>query len=74
MTEHQVNDAKETNRWAPWWVYLVVILGVNSLRQVVMPAGTLPEWAVVLIALVSSAFLFGAITVVYRASGRSDPR
>jgi hypothetical protein len=56
--------------WAPWWVYVGVILGVNYLRQLVMPVGTVPEWMVVLIVLALSAALFVASTAVYRAVGR----
>jgi hypothetical protein len=56
--------------WAPWSVYVGVILGVNYLRQLVMPVGTVPERAVVLIILALSAALFVAGTAVYRAGAR----
>jgi hypothetical protein len=54
-------------RWAPWWIYLIVLLGANYLRQLVMPFGTIPEWAVVLVVLAGSVVLFGVVTVTYRA-------
>jgi hypothetical protein len=40
-----VNDsvpARGDRKWAPWWVHLVPILGVNYLRQIVVPFGTVP--------------------------------
>ncbi len=58
------------SRWAPWWWYAVVILGVNYLRQLVVPVGTVPEWAVVVIVLATSAVLFVAVTAAYRVSRR----
>jgi hypothetical protein len=63
-------QAPPLRQWAPWWVYLGVILGANYLRQLLMPAGTVPEWTVVLIVLALSAALFVASTAVYRATGR----
>jgi hypothetical protein len=53
-------------RWAPWWVYVIIILGANYLRQAVMPFGTVPEWAVVIIALTLAGILFVLITAIYR--------
>ena len=67
------NHASQTRtgtRWAPWWLYLTVILGANYIRQALMPAGTLPEWAVVLVVLAMSAGLFAVSTVAYRLYGR----
>jgi hypothetical protein len=55
--------------WAPWWIYLIVLLGANYTRQLVIPFGAIPEWAVVLVVLAGSALLFGIITVAYRVSG-----
>ncbi len=55
-----------SDRWAPWWWYVVTILGVNYLRQAVMPVGTVPEWAVVLIVVAMAAVLFVAVTWIYR--------
>jgi hypothetical protein len=63
--------------WAPWWWYLVAILGANYLRQLVMPVGTVSEWAVVLIVVAMSAVLFVVVTWVHRATqsgiGRRAP-
>jgi hypothetical protein len=62
--------APSTDRWAPWWVYLVPILGINYLRQVVLPFGTVPEVVDVVLALSIAAVLFVAITAAYRAYRR----
>ncbi|MGH9251357.1 MAG: hypothetical protein ACRD0W_17820 [Acidimicrobiales bacterium] len=71
MTEQQqIRQKPATKKWAPWWWYIIVILGVNYARQVVMPVGTVPEWAVVLIVLGISAVLFVATTAVYRVASR----
>ncbi|HYZ67427.1 MAG TPA: hypothetical protein VE666_06420, partial [Mycobacterium sp.] len=56
--------------WAPWWLYLVVILGANYARQAVMPFGAIPEWAVVLVVLAGSAALFAIVTAAYRLARR----
>ena len=55
-----------SGKWAPWWWYVVTILGVNYVRQVIMPVGTVPEWAVVLIVVAMAAALFVAVTWAYR--------
>ncbi len=69
MTEQQqIRQESATSNWAPWWRHVVVILGVNYLRQMIMPVGIVPEWAVVLIVLGISAALFVATTAVYRAA------
>jgi hypothetical protein len=58
------------DRWAPWWVYLIIILGANYLRQAILPFDTVPEWAVVLIAITISGILFVAITAVHRIANQ----
>ena len=69
-TDQQLRQ-KSGTKWAPWWWYVIPILGVNYMRQGLMPVGTVPEWAVVLIVLAVSAALFVAITYAYRVSSRS---
>jgi len=66
-TDQQLRQ-KSGSKWAPWWWYVIPILGVNYVRQGVMPVGTVPEWAVVLIVLAISSVLFVGITYVYRSS------
>jgi hypothetical protein len=55
--------------WAPWWVYLVIIVGANSLRRAALPDGSTPTVRVAL-ALAVSAVLFVIITTTYRAVAR----
>ncbi len=67
-----------SRRWAPWWTYLVVILGANHLRRAGGVEGSTPATRVVL-ALAIAAALFVAITVLSRAltargSRRTDDR
>jgi hypothetical protein len=57
-------------RFAPWWVYLLPIIGVNYLRQWAIPYGTVPEPVDVIIALAIAAVLFVIITVAFRATRR----
>ncbi len=63
--------AMTSTKWAPWWVYLVIIVGANSLRRAVSADGGTPAVRVV-VALAVSAALFIMITVIYRANARRD--
>ena len=73
MTDQQLREqrqheqSKTSQRWAPWWLYLVVIVPANYLRRVVLPESSVPA-PDVMVALVFSALLFAAITIVYRAA------
>lgn len=58
-----------TTKWAPWWVYLVIIVAANYLRRAALPDGSAPVVRVVL-ALGFSAALFVTITIIYRAATR----
>jgi hypothetical protein len=58
-----------TAKWAPWWIYLVIILGANALRRAALPDANTPTLRVVL-ALAVSAALVLIITVAYRAVAR----
>ncbi|MFW3171977.1 hypothetical protein [Geodermatophilus sp. CPCC 206100] len=69
MTQRSAQHER-TSRWAPWWVYLVLILAANYLRQLALPFGTLPEWGDVLLAVGIAAVLFVAVTAVHRATRR----
>ncbi len=53
-------------RWAPWWLYVVVLLGANYLRAGLLPVGTVPEPVVVVIALAQAAVLFVLVTALWR--------
>ncbi|MPV37266.1 hypothetical protein [Georgenia subflava] len=62
--------ADRPGRWAPWWIYLVVLLGANYLRSWLMPVGTVPEVAVVAIGLAQAAVLFVVVTALWRVARR----
>jgi hypothetical protein len=68
--QHQVQETTST-KWAPWWLYLVIIVGANYLRRAVLPDGSTPAARVVL-ALAVSTVLFVATTIIYRATVRGD--
>ncbi len=70
MTEARPSEQRKRPRWAPWWVYVIPILGVNYLRQWVLPYGTVPEAVDVILALGIAAVLFLAITAAFRATRR----
>jgi hypothetical protein len=61
---------RTADRWAPWWAYVVPILGLNYLRQVVLPFGTLPEYVDALLAIAIAVVLFVLITAGHRATRR----
>jgi hypothetical protein len=60
-----------STRWAPWWVYLVVIVGANYVRRAVGVDPGTPALRVVS-ALAIGAVLFVVITVLHRAR-RTNP-
>ncbi len=68
MTKLKRSHADEPSRFAPWWVYVGVVWIANAARQLVMPVGAVPEWAVVLVVLGMSGALVAAITVLHRVS------
>ncbi|MGC4750228.1 hypothetical protein ACLQ28_31855 [Micromonospora sp. DT201] len=57
-------EKQQKSRWAPWWVYLVVILGCNYVKQYLVQDLPVAVNAAITVVLVGSLFL--AITVVYR--------
>ena len=70
MANQHVHEQPTTSTtWAPWWVYLVVVVGANYLRRALVPDGSTPALRVV-VALVFSAAVFVAVTVIYRAAVR----
>ncbi|WP_433796360.1 hypothetical protein [Actinoplanes sp. CA-252034] len=51
-------------RWAPWWVYVVIIVGANYAKQYLIQ-----DWPVIVnaaITIVLAGTLFLIITAVYR--------
>ena len=71
MNQQLQEQATTSTKWAPWWAYVVIIVGANYLRRAVVADGGAPAVRVV-VALALSAALFVIITVVYRANARRD--
>lgn len=69
MNQQLREQPTTTTKWAPWWVYLVVIVGTNYLRRAAFPDGSSPAIRVA-VALAFSAALFVFVTLVYRAAAR----
>jgi len=70
MNQQVQQQPTTSTRWAPWWVYFVIIVGANYLRRALLPDGGTPALRVV-IALALSAVLFAAITIIYRSIVRN---
>jgi hypothetical protein len=71
MKQQLHRQPSTSTRWAPWWAYLVIIVGANYLRRAALPDGSTPALRVV-VALTVSAVLFVVITVIYRAVVRAE--
>ncbi len=59
-----------SRRWAPWWLYLVILLGANYARNGLVSTDSLPVPIVVVIALAQAGLLFLLITAVWRSVHR----
>ena len=70
MNQQVQQQPTTSTRWAPWWVYFVIIVGANFLRRALLPDVGTPALRVV-IALALSAVLFAAITIIYRLNVRN---
>ncbi|MBO3741862.1 hypothetical protein [Actinoplanes flavus] len=57
-------------KWAPWWVYVVVIVGANYGKQYYAEDIPVAVNAAITIVLVTTLFL--GITAVYRGLRRPD--
>jgi hypothetical protein len=66
MSETKVS----TGRWAPWWVYIVMIVGANVAKQQLI-GGRVSDIANVAITLAMVGALVALITAAYRALQRS---
>ena len=75
MTDQQLRDQRQSeqpragDKWAPWWLYLVVIVSANYLRRAVLPESSVPA-PDVLVAITFSVLLFAVITLAYRVARR----
>ncbi|QWF22210.1 hypothetical protein KM427_00195 [Nocardioides sp. LMS-CY] len=79
MTEPQghepaSNQPTTSAKWAPWWIYLIVLLGANYARSAVLPGDSLPLPAIVAIAVGQAAVLFVIITAIWRVTRRDKNR
>jgi hypothetical protein len=63
------NTEQKPRRWAPWWAYVVPIIGANLLKQQALGDAPVAVNVAVTVALV--AVLVAAITAGYRLLGRS---
>ncbi|NDK91502.1 hypothetical protein GYA93_18240 [Gordonia desulfuricans] len=55
-----------SQKWAPWWIYLIVLLGANYLRAYTLPGDSLTLPATVAIAVGQAAVLFVIVTAIWR--------
>jgi hypothetical protein len=62
----RTNTEQRTDRWPPWWVYLIVIVASNGVRRVVFPRGDMSIMLDVVIALGFTAVIVVLTTMVYR--------
>lgn len=58
---------RQSNRWAPWWLYVLVIAPANMGKQQLLPAGA-SWWLVAGTTAVTILAGLAAVTAVYRAS------
>lgn len=57
-----------SHKWAPWWIYLIVLLGANYLRSYFIPGSSLPLPVIAVIAIGQAALLFVIVTAIWRAT------
>lgn len=57
---------KSDGKWAPWWIYVGLIIGCNLGKQALI-GGKVPDAANVAITVVMVAILIFGITAIYRA-------
>lgn len=72
--ERSSRDDAAAEPWAPWWVYVVIIVGANLARSALMSDRGLSSGVQVAAALGLAAVLFTAITVVWRIATRGSGR
>ena len=69
MTDEQLTQQQtrnETGRWAPWWVYVVVLVPANALKQFALGDAPVAVNVAATLALVAAGVV--AITAIYRTS------
>lgn len=68
-SEH-TEPTRTSSMWAPWWLYLIVLLGANYARSYFLPGGSMPLPVTAAIAIGQAAVLFLIVTAVWRATHR----
>ncbi|MEU7946309.1 hypothetical protein AB0C50_16670 [Micromonospora taraxaci] len=63
-------EERQNGKWAPWWIYVPVILGSNYVKQYLVQDLPVVVNAAFTLVLVGALFLI--ITVVYRRVTRVD--
>jgi len=58
-------DERKDGKWAPWWIYVIVIVGCNLLKQQLLNG--YPAALNIAVTVVLVAGLFVGITAVYRS-------
>jgi hypothetical protein len=58
------------NKWAPWWIYVVIIVGCNYAKQYLVR--DLPVAVNAAITIVLVGVLFVGITAIYRGVKGAD--
>jgi hypothetical protein len=62
----------QSGRWAPWWVYVLVIAPANLGKQELL-SGNSPWWLTALSTAALVAVGIAVVTAVYRASAPALP-
>lgn len=67
MAQPYENEGVRRPRWAPWWAYLLVAVGLNVLRQLAWPPSQVS--AVLTVGLFVAVLIVTgvAVTAVFRA-------
>lgn len=72
-SHHAGSPSHPRSQWAPWWLYVGVLLGANCLRAFLMSDTYLPAVAVIAVAVVQAAVLAVVITAIWRIARREAP-
>ncbi len=70
--DHVSGQVASAQKWAPWWIYLIVLLGANYARNYFLPGSSLPPPLIAAIGIGQAALLFVTITAIWRFSRRGQ--
>ena len=54
------------SRWAPWWAYVVPLVGINQLRQALIAPSDVGDAVSVALFATTAILVALAVTVLYR--------